>query len=75
MIYKVIELVEREVGGAIGMGNTCKSMASSLQCMTKPTTIKKKIITNKVQIGRKEIKIKHKIFQLIKTKHYKSPFF
>ena len=31
--------VEREVGGAIGMGNTCKSMADSCQCMTKTTTI------------------------------------
>ena len=31
--------VEGEVGGGIGMGNTCKSMADSFQCMTKPTTI------------------------------------
>ena len=31
--------VGREVGGGIGMGNTCKSMADSCQCMTKPTTI------------------------------------
>ena len=31
--------VEREVGGGIGMGNTCKSMADSCQCMTKPTTV------------------------------------
>ena len=31
--------VEREWGGGIGMGNTCKSMADSFQCMTKPTTI------------------------------------
>ena len=31
--------VEREVGGGIGMGNTCKSMTDSCQCMTKPTTI------------------------------------
>ena len=31
--------VEREVGGGIGMGNTCKSMADSSQYMTKPTTI------------------------------------
>ena len=31
--------VEREVGGGIGKGNTCKSMADSFQCMTKPTTI------------------------------------
>ena len=31
--------VEREVGGGIRMGNTCKSMANSCQCMTKTTTI------------------------------------
>ena len=31
--------VEREVGGGIGMGNTCKSMADSCRCMTKTTTI------------------------------------
>ena len=31
--------VEREVGGGIGMGNTCKAMADSCQCMTKPTTV------------------------------------
>ena len=31
--------VEREVGGWIGMGDTCKSMADSCQCMTKTTTI------------------------------------
>ena len=34
--------VEKEVEGGIGMGNTCKSMADSFQCMTKPTKIKKK---------------------------------
>ena len=31
--------VEREVGGGIGMGNTCISMADSCQCMTKTTTM------------------------------------
>ena len=31
--------VERKVGGGIGMGDTCKSMADSCQCMTKPTTV------------------------------------
>ena len=31
--------VEREVGGVIGMGNTCISKADSCQCMTKTTTI------------------------------------
>ena len=34
--------MEREVGGGIGMGNTCKPMADSCQCMTKSTTNKKK---------------------------------
>ena len=31
--------VEREVGGGIGKGNTCKSMADSCQYRTKTTTI------------------------------------
>ena len=31
--------VEREVGGGIGMGNTCKSMADSCQCVAKTMTI------------------------------------
>ena len=31
--------IEREAGGEIGMGNTCKSMADSCQCMAKTTTI------------------------------------
>ena len=34
--------VEREVGEGIGMGNTCKPMAVSFQCMTKFTTKKRK---------------------------------
>ena len=34
--------VEKEVGVGIGMGNTCKPMAVSFQCMTKSTTILKK---------------------------------
>ena len=34
--------MEREVGGGIGMGNTCKPMAVSFQCMTKSTTNKLK---------------------------------
>ena len=33
------EQVEREAGGGIGMGNACKSMADSCQCMAKTTTI------------------------------------
>ena len=39
--------MEREVGGGIAMGNTYKSMADSCQCMTKATTIKKKLIKKK----------------------------
>ena len=31
--------MRREVGGGIGMGNTCKSMADSCQCIAKTTTI------------------------------------
>ena len=34
--------VEREVGGGIGRGNTCKPMAVSFQCMRKFTTNLKK---------------------------------
>ena len=33
------ERTGREVGGGIGKGNTCKSMAESCQCMAKTTTI------------------------------------
>ena len=33
------DLIEREVGGGIGMTNTYKSMADSCQCMTKTTAI------------------------------------
>ena len=29
----------REVGGGIGMGNTCKSIADSCQCMAKTTIL------------------------------------
>ena len=34
-----MDRVEREVGGGIGMGNTCKSMADSCQYMTKSTAM------------------------------------
>ena len=34
--------MERDVGGGIGMGNTCEPMAVSFQCMKKSTTNKKK---------------------------------
>ena len=31
--------MRREAGGGIRMGNTCKSMADSCQCMAKTSTI------------------------------------
>ena len=31
--------MRREAGGGIGMGNTCKSMADSCQCVAKTTTM------------------------------------
>ena len=31
--------MEREAGGGMGMGNTCKFMADSYQCIAKNTTI------------------------------------
>ena len=37
-------MVKNPGGRGIGMGNTCKSMAVSFQCMTKSTTKKKKRI-------------------------------
>ena len=39
------ERVETEVGGGIGMGNTCKPVALLFQCMAKFTTNKKKILS------------------------------
>ena len=43
--------MEREVGGGIGMGNTCKPLAVLFQCMTKSTTNKKK--KKKKRMGQK----------------------
>ena len=54
--------MEREVGGGIGMGNTCKPMAVSFQCMTKSTTNKKKIKKikkKKKNTGKKKKKESH----------------
>ena len=50
--------MEREAGGGIGMGNTCKSMADSCQCMAKTTTIKKKKKEKKSNSERKTQKNK-----------------
>ena len=43
--------MEREVGGGIGMGNTCKPLAVSFQCMTKSTTNKKNKLKKKKELG------------------------
>ena len=58
--------MEREVGGGIGMGNTCKPMAVLFQCMTKFTTNKKKKIKKKRK--KKEKKITKKKSQFKKRK-------
>ena len=50
--------MEKEVGGGIGMGNICKPMAVSFQCMTKFTTIKKK---KKVKEESEKAGLKHNI--------------
>ena len=50
--------MEREVGGGIGMGKTCKLKDVSFQCMTKFTTNKKK--KKKEKKSNKENKIKKK---------------
>ena len=46
--------MEREVGGGIRMGNTCKPMAVSFQCMTKSTTNKNNNNKEKIKVNQKE---------------------
>ena len=50
--------MEREVGGGIGMGNTCKPMAVSFQCMTKSTTNNKKKKRKKEKKKKRENQLK-----------------
>ena len=45
-----------EVGGEIGMGNTCKSMADSCQCMAKTTTIFQVISLQLIKINEEKKK-------------------
>ena len=54
--------MEKEVGGGIGMGNICKPMAVSFQCMTKSTT-------NKKEKKRKSINVIHNIKKLKENKY------
>ena len=51
--------VEREAGGGTGMGNTCKSMADSCQCMTKPLQYCEVISLQLIKINGKKKKKKH----------------
>ena len=46
--------VEREVGVEIGMGNTCKPMADSCQCMTKTLQYCKVISLQLIKINEKK---------------------
>ena len=46
--------VEREEGGGIGMGNTCKSMADSCQCMAKALQYCKVISFQLIKINEKK---------------------
>ena len=46
--------MEREVGGGIGMGNTCNSMADSCQCMSKTTQYCKVISLQLIKINEKK---------------------
>ena len=48
--------VEREVGEGMGMGNTCKSMANSCQCMMKPLQYCKVISLQLIRIKEKKRK-------------------
>ena len=59
--------MEREVGGGIRMGNTCKPMAVSFQCMTKFTTNKKKKESNFLNLI-KNIFIKTTLNTIINSK-------
>ena len=54
--------MEREVGGGIGMGKTCKPKAISFQCMTKFTTKKKKRTPHGVTFYSSSSKLTHKAY-------------
>ena len=49
--------VDREMGGGIGMGNTCKPMADSCWCMTKPLQYCKVISLQLIKINGKKNKV------------------
>ena len=61
--------MEREVGGGFRMGNTCKFMADSWQCMAKPLQYCKIISLQQTKINEK----KKLVMIANKTKHHKFP--
>ena len=54
------------MGGGIGMGNTCKSMADSCQCMAKPLQYCKVISLQLIKINEKK---KEKKRAIVSTEH------
>ena len=56
---------EREVGGGIRMGNTCKSMANSCQCMTKTLQYCKVISLQLIKINGKKKRKKWVIYTYV----------
>ena len=70
------EGVEREVGGGIGMGKTCKLKDVSFQCMTKFTTKKKRKKKYKyIHVCVKTSRIKKKNYIVYLKKKKKNFFF
>ena len=68
LFYSHISTVSLKLGGGIRLGNTCKSMADSCQCMAKATTVKKKKKKNEIIL-----KLKKKfILHLLECKHCES---
>ena len=53
------------MGGGVGMESTCKSMADSFQCMTKPTTIKKKKKSRVITLPTKVCLVKAMVFPVV----------
>ena len=70
--------IDREAGGGIGKGNTCKSMADSCQCMAKTTKIYKNKIKKKnalVSSRFEKSKVQVKPGVIMATQNYKRNLF
>ena len=62
------------MGGGIEMGNTCKPMAVSFQCMTKFTTNKKKKEWISDCKGTQGKNMEHVFFFFFKSEHLQTPW-